>query len=137
MESMESSAAAAADGLPALPPAQWEALRAAYRSPPRAYHDWTHVEEVLGHYADISAGPGWGRPVETWLAVLYHDAIYEPGRRDNEARAAKLAEEEQRKQEAEKNTPDSYDRDGNGAERYDRKEKENEDSFSNEDEVSH
>ena len=90
---MESSAPFAADGPLALPPAQLEALRAAYRSPPRAYHDWSHVEEVLGHYADVGAGPGWGRPVEAWLAVLYHDAIYEPGRRDNEARSGRLATE--------------------------------------------
>jgi len=89
---MESSAAAA-DGPLALPPAQWEALRAAYRSPPRAYHDWSHVEEVLGHYAEVGAGPGWARPAEAWLAVLYHDAIYEAGRRDNEARSARLAME--------------------------------------------
>lgn len=81
----------AADGPLALPPVQLEALRTAYRSPPRAYHDWSHVEEVLGHYADVRAGPGWARPAEAWLAVLYHDAIYVAGRRDSEARSARLA----------------------------------------------
>lgn len=75
----------------ALPPGQVDALKAAYRTPPREYHDWNHVAEVLCHHADVAAGPGWARPVETWLAVLYHDAIYEAGRRDNEARSARLA----------------------------------------------
>src|SRR5690606_17934179 len=40
---------------------------------------------------DVAAGPGWARPVEAWLAVLYHDAVYVPGRSDNEARSAELA----------------------------------------------
>ncbi len=84
----------ALDGPLALPPGQLEALRQAYRAPPRAYHDWSHVQEVLRHYADVAAGPGWARPVEAWLAVLYHDAIYEAGRRDNELRSAKLAVEQ-------------------------------------------
>lgn len=74
-----------------LPAAQRAAIEAAYRSPPRAYHDLAHVDEVLRRYAEVAAGPGWSRPVEVWLAVLYHDAIYEAGRSDNEARSAQLA----------------------------------------------
>ncbi|WP_255595168.1 hypothetical protein [Lysobacter sp. BMK333-48F3] len=69
------------------------ALEAAYAAPPRAYHNLGHVAEVLGHYADVAAGPGWRQPVEVALAVLYHDAIYHAGRRDNEARSAQLARE--------------------------------------------
>lgn len=76
-----------------LPVEQRAALEAAYASPPRAYHSFQHVREVLRHYDEDAAGPGWERPAETWLAVLYHDAIYEPGRRDNEARSADLAVE--------------------------------------------
>ena len=76
----------------ALPDAQWEALEAAYATPPRAYHDWTHVQAVLQHYREVAAaGPGWERPDEAWLAVLYHDAVYEAGRADNESRSAELA----------------------------------------------
>jgi len=74
-----------------LPPGMLEALRAAYAMPPRAYHHFGHVESVLGHFDAVAAGPGWGRPREAWLAVLYHDAVYEAGRRDNEARSAMLA----------------------------------------------
>lgn len=78
---------------PVLPQPQREALLSAYASPPRAYHDFAHVGEVLRHYAEVAAGPGWTQPVETWLAVLYHDAVYEAGRRDNEARSARMAVE--------------------------------------------
>lgn len=76
-----------------LPAEQLQALHAAYAAPPRAYHNIGHVAEVLRHYADVAAGPGWTQPRETALAVLYHDAIYQAGRRDNEARSAQLARE--------------------------------------------
>ncbi|UXI70760.1 hypothetical protein N4264_25155 [Tahibacter amnicola] len=66
-------------------------LAAAYTVPQRFYHSADHVEEVLEHFAEVAAGPGWEHPREVYLAVLYHDAIYEPGRRDNEARSADLA----------------------------------------------
>jgi predicted metal-dependent HD superfamily phosphohydrolase len=79
--------------LAALPPAMRAALEAAYADPPRAYHDFGHVLEVLGHYDTVAAGPGWMQPDEVFLAVLYHDAIYVPGRRDNEAASAALAVE--------------------------------------------
>ena len=78
--------------LPLLPDAQIDALRAAYAEPPRAYHGFDHVQAVLRHFQTVADGPGWARPVEAWLAVLYHDAVYEAGRRDNEARSARLAE---------------------------------------------
>ena len=81
-----------AHGPVALPPEQWRALREAYESPPRAYHHFGHVRDVLAHYRDVADGPGWHRPREVWFAVLYHDAVYVPGRRDNEARSARLAE---------------------------------------------
>lgn len=74
-----------------LPDGQVEVLRSAYRTPERAYHNWEHVQEVLRHYGDVVHGPGWSRPLEVWLAVLYHDAVHDPRRRDNEARSARLA----------------------------------------------
>ena len=76
-----------------LPPEQHSALEAAYATPPRAYHNFSHVREVLRHYDAVAAEPGWMQPVEVRLAVLYHDAIYEAGRGDNEARSADLAVE--------------------------------------------
>jgi len=76
-----------------LPPDQIQALQAAYATPLRAYHNFAHVEEVLRHYDDVATGPGWQQPEEVRLAVLYHDAIYEAGRKDNESRSADLAVE--------------------------------------------
>lgn len=83
----------AADGWH-LPAAQIEALVAAYAIPPRAYHNIEHIQAVLRHYHAIAAGPGWRQPREVYLAVCYHDAIYLPGRSDNEARSAELARTE-------------------------------------------
>lgn len=76
-----------------LPAEQLIALRHAYASPPRAYHHFGHVEDVLAHYRAVADGPGWRQPCEIGLAVLYHDAIYVPGRSDNEAESARLAGE--------------------------------------------
>lgn len=77
-----------------LPPSLLVALEQAYAQPPRAYHHFGHVQEVLRHYRDVEAGPGWRQPMETGLAVLYHDAVYQPGRSDNEAASARLAREQ-------------------------------------------
>ena len=74
-----------------LPTALLSALEAAYATPRRTYHDFQHVQEVLRHFAEVSAGPGWAQPAEVYLAALYHDAIHEAGRKDNESRSAALA----------------------------------------------
>lgn len=75
----------------ALSERQQAELEAAYATPPRAYHHFGHVIEVLRHYQAIATGPGWQQPREVRLAALYHDAVYEAGRKDNEARSAQLA----------------------------------------------
>lgn len=74
-----------------LPPPQWEALQAAYATPPRSYHHFGHVRALLEHCRWVQDGPGWRQPAEIQLAVLYHDAVYESARKDNEARSAELA----------------------------------------------
>jgi predicted metal-dependent HD superfamily phosphohydrolase len=74
-----------------LPGDQLVALQAAYASPPRAYHHFGHVQDVLEQYRVVAAGPGWRQPLEVWFAVLYHDAVYVPGRSDNESASARLA----------------------------------------------
>ncbi len=76
-----------------LPDEQLAAIDAAYATPPRAYHNRRHVDEVLRHYQEAADGPGWRQAAEVYLAVLYHDAIYEAGQRDNETRSADLAAE--------------------------------------------
>ncbi len=67
------------------------AIHQAYRTPPRAYHSWTHVEDVEQWFQWVDAKRGWAQPREVFLAVLLHDAIYAPGAQDNEARSAELA----------------------------------------------
>ena len=77
-----------------LPQAQWHALRDAYAQPARAYHHFGHAQAVLSHCRTVAAqGPGWQQPAEVQLAALYHDAVYVPGRSDNEARSAQLAQQ--------------------------------------------
>ncbi len=76
-----------------LPPGQLAEIEAAHMQPPRAYHNVGHVQALLRHHRDVAAGPGWRQPREVALAMLYHDAIYEAGRGDNEARSATLARE--------------------------------------------
>ncbi|WP_411851720.1 hypothetical protein ACLB90_04015 [Stenotrophomonas sp. LGBM10] len=77
-----------------LPPAQLAELEARYTEPPRAYHNFAHVQAVLRHCLAVAEdGPGWQAPAEVQLAALYHDAIYDAGRSDNEARSAQLARE--------------------------------------------
>lgn len=80
--------------LPAdIPDGLLDDLQVAYATPPRAYHGFDHVREVLHQYDVVAAGPGWAQPREVALAILYHDAIYEAGRSDNESRSAALAAE--------------------------------------------
>lgn len=80
----------ALDGL-VLPEGQQAVLAAAYATPARAYHNIEHVGEVLRHYRDAADEAGWRQPREVWLAVLYHDAVYQAGRSDNEALSAAFA----------------------------------------------
>lgn len=79
-------------------PAQWpvpqamlKAVRQAYATPHRAYHNWQHVHEVLGHWQCVAEAGLWQQPRQTWLALLYHDAIYQAGKADNEAQSAQFA----------------------------------------------
>lgn len=75
----------------ALSPALVGELAARYAEPPRAYHHLGHVVEVLGWFDWAAARAPWQRPAEVVAAVLFHDAVYVPGAKDNEARSAELA----------------------------------------------
>ncbi len=71
-----------------IPEGLERALIDAYAHPPRAYHSFGHVQEVLKHFHSV---PSWQHPREVYLAVLFHDAIYLAGKSDNEAKSADLA----------------------------------------------
>lgn len=62
-------------------------LRAAYGEPHRAYHNWTHVEAMLGHFARLRARAAVPEAVE--LAIYYHDAVCDPLSLRNEANSAR------------------------------------------------
>ena len=64
------------------------ALTIAYGEAHRAYHNASHIAAVLDWYDRVADDVGWHQPAEVYVAVVFHDAIYVPGARDNEARSA-------------------------------------------------
>lgn len=66
----------------------------AWSAPGRAYHSVEHLTELLHRCREVDADVGWASPVDVFLASLFHDAIYEPLRADNEVRSAALASEQ-------------------------------------------
>lgn len=66
----------------------WSALEQAYNDPPRVYHDLSHVLDVARAWSRET----WRQPAETFLAVLFHDAVYVVGNSDNEVKSADLCE---------------------------------------------
>ena len=62
-----------------------------YSTPERFYHNISHVIDVLDHYKHVNKEALWQHPYEVYLAVLYHDAIYEYGAKDNEEKSAQVA----------------------------------------------
>lgn len=67
-------------------PSAWPGIAAAYSG--RAYHNLDHLKEMLGHLQAIppklapAAAPLFG------MALIYHDIVYQAGRKDNEAKSA-------------------------------------------------
>lgn len=62
-----------------------------YGEPHRAYHTGDHIAAVLRWFDVVAEGPGWDAPSDVYLAIVFHDAIYDATRHDNEARSAELA----------------------------------------------
>lgn len=75
----------AAAGL-ATPQGIFEALAERYSEPQRTYHTLRHVAECLGHLKAVRNAP----PAAA-IALWFHDAIYDPKRKDNEERSAAWA----------------------------------------------
>lgn len=69
----------------------WARLAKHYGSPPRAYHNLRHVLSAAEWFVVWQGA--WQRPCEVFAALLFHDAIYEATRSDNEAQSAALARE--------------------------------------------
>lgn len=74
----------------AYPP--FDRIVEAYSQPHRYYHTLEHVAEMLklaGRLAKYAANPA-----DVFLAVWYHDAVYDPAAKDNEEQSAVFAVEE-------------------------------------------
>lgn len=74
----------------AIAPAVMAELRRRHAEPQRAYHTWQHVSELLGLLDDCRAA--LSDPAAVELAILFHDAVYDPAAKDNEAQSARLLE---------------------------------------------
>jgi predicted metal-dependent HD superfamily phosphohydrolase len=74
-----------------LAPEVEQVLAAAYGEPHRVYHGAAHIAEVLRWFDVVGDEVGWRDAAAVYLAVVFHDAVYDPLRTDNEARSAELA----------------------------------------------
>ncbi|WP_333590346.1 HD domain-containing protein [Brevundimonas sp.] len=65
-------------------------LLARYNEPHRAYHTFAHIEDCL---AQVEASTDLSQSQRNLLTLTawFHDAIYDPTRKDNEAESARLA----------------------------------------------
>lgn len=69
----------------------YQRLLTAYAEPQRHYHSLQHLGECLTHFQAVRhlvAHPG-----EVALALWFHDAVYDPKGKDNEALSARWADE--------------------------------------------
>ncbi|HEY4373780.1 MAG TPA: hypothetical protein VGN52_17770 [Burkholderiales bacterium] len=71
----------------ALGAAVIDAARDAYDSPGRHYHTWPHIEACLNE----ARGLRFDDAAVVYAALLFHDAVYVAGAKDNEAQSARLA----------------------------------------------
>ena len=67
--------------------ALFDKVRQSYKSPGRVYHTWQHILACLAEYRLVKCD----EPRAVLLALLFHDAVYVPGAKDNEAQSADLA----------------------------------------------
>lgn len=75
-------------------PGLFERLMAAWSEAQRHYHTLQHLGECLANFRTLAHLPE--HPLEVQLALWFHDAIYDLGRHDNEARSAEWAQAEMR-----------------------------------------
>src|SRR5579864_7907823 len=72
-----------------LPQALIDQVRELHSGPDRGYHAWSHPEALLELLVDVEGD--LDDPLAVRCAILFHDAVYEPRRSDNEERSAALA----------------------------------------------
>ncbi len=64
----------------------WTCLADAYGEPQRHYHTLDHIAAVVGDAVRLR--DRFEQPDAALLALFFHDVVYDPARRDNEARSA-------------------------------------------------
>lgn len=89
--SVRSASVFASRHLPAPPGSLVHELLGRYGESHRAYHNASHIAAVLRWFDWTWDETGWDQPADVYAAILFHDAIYDPQRKDNEARSAELA----------------------------------------------
>src|SRR5688500_4761545 len=67
----------------------FDVLAAAYSAPDRYYHTLEHLAEMFAVAARLTSITD--DPAALHLAIWFHDAVYDPRAKDNEARSADLA----------------------------------------------
>jgi predicted metal-dependent HD superfamily phosphohydrolase len=65
----------------------WRSLEDLYSQPQRHYHTLAHIDAMASALARFAPEA----PLPLRFAVIYHDAVYDSRRRDNEERSARLA----------------------------------------------
>jgi predicted metal-dependent HD superfamily phosphohydrolase len=65
-----------------------------YAESSRVYHGVEHLEWVIARFMEIDRAALWKKPREALLALIFHDAVYVAGARDNEAKSAEFARRE-------------------------------------------
>lgn len=76
---------------PAIADRYWKEITDAYSSKGRHYHNLDHIDNLYGQLLPVK------EKIHDWPVVLfsiaYHDIIYNPRKKDNEAKSAELAVE--------------------------------------------
>ena len=69
--------------------ALWQSISVRYGESQRAYHNLSHIEQLLVQFDSIKHH--LSKPHIVALALFYHDVIYEPTQSDNEQKSAEYA----------------------------------------------
>lgn len=64
-------------------------IRRQYSEEHRYYHNWRHICSCLDEFSAVKEA--FQHPLEAWLALLFHDIVYNAGAKDNEERSGDIA----------------------------------------------
>lgn len=76
--------------MPAIPDSAIEYLKARYSDFGRHYHNWRHIDSMLRDFEALKRLSLIDDVASVEVAILFHDAVYDPKQDDNEFRSATL-----------------------------------------------